>query len=269
MSKAEAILKIEPENELRFRGPFKEPVSVVMKLSNNVEKKVCFKVKTTAPKRYCVKPTTGVIGAKETVTILVTLQPFDPNDPNEKGKHKFQVLSVLAPEADFNIETLWKESNLEINDWKLKCVLEIPDEGSTAAAPATTVTTLTSSAVAPVTSAPPAAPSIKMDEKPSKDVSIQKERVSSLELELRKASDEIAQLREELSAMSNENMQLKEEGLRLRRSNVSGTDSAGFKPEMPPPILHQSDSVATLSSPNILYIVAALLLGIIIAKLFF
>ena len=87
-------------------GPFKEPVSVVMKLSNNAEKKVCFKVKTTAPKRYCVKPTTGVIDPKGTVTILVTLQPFDPNDPNEKGKHKFQVLSVLAPEGDFNIETL-------------------------------------------------------------------------------------------------------------------------------------------------------------------
>ena len=79
---------------------------MVMKLSNNVEKKVCFKVKTTAPKRYCVKPTTGVIGPKEAVTILVTLQPFDPNDPNEKGKHKFQVLSVLAPEGEFNIETL-------------------------------------------------------------------------------------------------------------------------------------------------------------------
>ncbi len=77
-----------------------------MKLSNNVEKKVCFKVKTTAPKRYCVKPTTGVIDPKGAVTILVTLQPFDPNDPNEKGKHKFQVLSVLAPEGDFNIETL-------------------------------------------------------------------------------------------------------------------------------------------------------------------
>lgn len=87
-------------------GPFKDPVSVVMKLTNNAEKKVCFKVKTTAPKRYCVKPTTGVIDPKGAVTILVTLQPFDPNDPNEKGKHKFQVLSVLAPEADFNIETL-------------------------------------------------------------------------------------------------------------------------------------------------------------------
>ena len=26
----------------------------------------------------------------------------------------------------------WKESNLEINDWKLKCVLEIPEEAVTA-----------------------------------------------------------------------------------------------------------------------------------------
>lgn len=28
----------------------------------------------------------------------------------------------------------WKETSLEINDWKLKCVLETPDDGSTAAA---------------------------------------------------------------------------------------------------------------------------------------
>ncbi|XP_032787698.2 LOW QUALITY PROTEIN: vesicle-associated membrane protein/synaptobrevin-binding protein [Daphnia magna] len=273
MSKAEAILKIEPENELRFRGPFKEPVSVVMKLSNNVDKKVCFKVKTTAPKRYCVKPTTGVIGPKEAVTILVTLQPFDPNDPNEKGKHKFQVLSVLAPEGEFNIETLWKETSLEIiNDWKLKCVLETPDEAGTAAASAAPTVAVTNSASAPAlpVAAPVAAPVVKTEEKTSKDASMQK--VSNLELELRKASDEITRLREELSSATRENIQLKEEGLRLRRSNVSsGTESAGFKPEQPPLMYRQpgQDSVATVSSPNVLYIVAALLLGIIIAKLFF
>lgn len=89
-----------------FTGPFKEPVSVVMKLTNMTDRKACFKVKTTAPKRYCVKPTTGTIDPKGAVTILVTLQPFDPNDPNEKGKHKFQVLSVIAPEGDYNLETL-------------------------------------------------------------------------------------------------------------------------------------------------------------------
>lgn len=136
-----------------------------MKLSNLTERKVCFKVKTTAPKRYCVKPTTGVIDPKGLVTILVTLQPFDPNDPNEKGKHKFQVLSVYAPEEPFNIETLvsltlslklnssfkkillkhqillgvqWKEASADtVHDWKLKCVLDIPEEGAQTTAPAT------------------------------------------------------------------------------------------------------------------------------------
>lgn len=265
MSKAEAILKIEPENELRFKGPFKEPVSVVMKLSNNVDKKVCFKVKTTAPKRYCVKPTTGVIDPKGAVTILVTLQPFDPNDPNEKGKHKFQVLSALAPEGEFNIETLWKETNLEINDWKLKCVLDIPEDApavSAAAAP------LTNSAASPLVNnaAPATVPILKNDDKVSKDASHQK--ISSLESELRKASEEINRLREEVSSMTKENIQLKEEGLRLRRSNVSGgTDS--YKTEQPPTAYRPQESVTTVSSPNVLYIVVALLLGIILAKILF
>jgi hypothetical protein len=33
----------------------------------------------------------------------------------------------------------WEESTLEVHEWKLKCVLEIPDEGSSAATPAVSV----------------------------------------------------------------------------------------------------------------------------------
>ena len=40
-----------------------------MKLSNPSDYKVCFKIKTTAPKRYCVKPNSGVIDPSQTVTI--------------------------------------------------------------------------------------------------------------------------------------------------------------------------------------------------------
>jgi len=277
MSKGEAILKIEPENELRFRGPFKEPVSVVMKLTNATEKKACFKVKTTAPKRYCVKPTTGVIDPKGTVTILVTLQPFDPNDPNEKGKHKFQVLSVHAPEGEFNIETLWKETSLEINDWKLKCVLELPEaaEGAaTSTSPAAVNSTDANSSSAAVSATSSASAAVtKNDVNASSDGSAKK--ISSLESELRKVTEEITRLREETSLMTKENIQLKEEGIRLRRVNVSGSgaaDSLSFKSEQPAASAyrpHGHDSVSTTSSPNVLYIVVALLLGIIMAKLFF
>jgi len=35
-----------------------------MKLTNPSETKVCFKIKTTAPKKYCVRPNSGVLDVK-------------------------------------------------------------------------------------------------------------------------------------------------------------------------------------------------------------
>jgi len=261
MAKTEAILKIDPESELRFKGPFKDPVSVVMKLSNKTERKVCFKVKTTAPKRYCVKPTTGVIDPKGVVTILVTLQPFDPNDPNEKGKHKFQVLSVYAPEGEFNIETLWKEASPDtVHDWKLKCVLEIPEDG---VAPVTAVNNVESHAAPPAPTV--TASAVKNDDRAGKESSA---KISNLESELRRATEEINRLREEVSTATKENIQLKEEGLRLRRG-AAATASKVEQPPMPRPPQSYDMSVSTSSSPNLLYIFVALLVGIIFGKILF
>lgn len=44
-----------------FIGPFTEVVQTELKLKNPSDKKVCFKVKTTAPKRYCVRPNSGIL----------------------------------------------------------------------------------------------------------------------------------------------------------------------------------------------------------------
>jgi VAMP-associated protein involved in inositol metabolism len=40
-----------------------------MKLTNPSEKKVCFKIKTTAPKKYCVRPNSGVLDAKGVIDV--------------------------------------------------------------------------------------------------------------------------------------------------------------------------------------------------------
>ena len=78
-----------------------------MKLSNNVDKKVCFKVKTTASNLYRATPAKGVIGPNEAVTLRITLLPSYPNVSNKKrGKQKFQILSAVAPEGEFSIETV-------------------------------------------------------------------------------------------------------------------------------------------------------------------
>jgi len=52
-------------NSLYFEWPIgflKDPVSVVMILSNKTQQKVCFKVKTTPVKHYCVEPARGPAG---------------------------------------------------------------------------------------------------------------------------------------------------------------------------------------------------------------
>ncbi|KAG1682481.1 Vesicle-associated membrane protein/synaptobrevin-binding protein [Nymphon striatum] len=129
-SKQDQVLILEPANELRFKGPFTDIVTSTLKLTNHSEKSVCFKVKTTAPKRYCVRPNSGVIQPKSVVSVTVMLQPFD-YDPNEKNKHKFMVQTIFAPEGEYNFDDLWKTIAPEsFMDSKLKCVFDYPAESN-------------------------------------------------------------------------------------------------------------------------------------------
>ncbi|XP_075069390.1 vesicle-associated membrane protein-associated protein A [Mixophyes fleayi] len=128
MSKHDQVLVLDPPHELKFKGPFTDVVTTNLKLRNPSEKKVCFKVKTTAPRRYCVRPNSGTIDPGATVTVSVMLQPFD-YDPNEKSKHKFMVQTIFAPSHISDLETVWKEAKPDdLMDSKLKCVFDMPHE---------------------------------------------------------------------------------------------------------------------------------------------
>uniref|UniRef100_A0A8B9J9F8 Vesicle-associated membrane protein-associated protein A n=1 Tax=Astyanax mexicanus TaxID=7994 RepID=A0A8B9J9F8_ASTMX len=128
MSKLEQILILDPPADLKFRGPFTDVVTANLKLTNPSDKKVCFKVKTTAPRRYCVRPNSGAIDPGASIIISVMLQPFD-YDPNEKSKHKFMVQTIFAPAAVADTESMWKDAKPdELMDSKLRCVFELPSE---------------------------------------------------------------------------------------------------------------------------------------------
>ncbi|XP_046923875.1 vesicle-associated membrane protein-associated protein B/C isoform X2 [Lynx rufus] len=111
MAKVEQVLSLEPQHELKFRGPFTDVVTTNLKLGNPTDRNVCFKVKTTAPRRYCVRPNSGIIDAGASINVSVMLQPFD-YDPNEKSKHKFMVQSMFAPTDTSDMEAV---HDVEIN----------------------------------------------------------------------------------------------------------------------------------------------------------
>ncbi|XP_042187853.1 VAMP (vesicle-associated membrane protein)-associated protein A, like isoform X1 [Callorhinchus milii] len=128
MARLEQVLILEPPIELKFKGPFTDVVTTNLKLKNPTDKRVCFKVKTTAPRRYCVRPNSGIIDPGSTVTVSVMLQPFD-YDPNEKSKHKFMVQTVYVPPGVADMELVWKDAKPEdLMDSKLRCVFELPFE---------------------------------------------------------------------------------------------------------------------------------------------
>lgn len=234
MSKPEQVLQIEPQHELRFKGTFNEPVASYMKLTNPSDKKVLFKIKTTAPKKYCVRPNSGILEPNSNTEISICFQPL-LFDPAEKNKHKFMVQTAFAPEGEFNMDQLWKEITPEqLMDSKLKCVFDLPAEQN-------------ESSDDPTKFSPKAA---------STNASAPN---NSVESELQKAAQEVQQLREEESQLRQQNIRLKEEILQLKQQ--LGQNRSAPANRYAPPVQEQT-------IPMIYVGVAVLLsfIGIILGK---
>ncbi|KAJ4357688.1 phosphatidylinositol-binding protein scs2 [Didymosphaeria variabile] len=122
--------------ELGFKRPFQQEVTQTLKLRNNHSDPVAFKVKTTAPKQYCVRPNSGRIEPGDHVEVSILLQAMkeDP-PPDAKCRDKFLVQSVLvtADKEFTNVASLW--SNIEqtakssIQEKKIR-VIFLPADGN-------------------------------------------------------------------------------------------------------------------------------------------
>ncbi|KAB5573990.1 hypothetical protein DKX38_001184 [Salix brachista] len=76
-----------------------------LKVVNNTEHHVAFKVKTTSPKKYFVRPNTGVIQPWDSFVIRVTLQAQREYPPDMQCKDKFLLQSTIVP-PHANIDAL-------------------------------------------------------------------------------------------------------------------------------------------------------------------
>jgi len=263
MAKVDQVLLLEPANELKFVGPFTNVVSSELLLSNPSSKRVLFKVKTTAPKRYCVRPNSGVIEPNSRVAVSVMLQPFD-YDPLEKNNHKFMVQSLFAPPGNIEQDQLWKSAEpSQLMDSKLKCVFEMgssennmqnnldkPGPGTTEDVIMAKTTKSNLSAAAPAYSTS----STKVGTGGS-----------ALDDESRR-SQELATLQSEVQRLRDENKKLNLSQVRLR-SLDSKSPSAPHPSEGTSPrggMDHQQ--AAPVAAPPIVYLVVMLLLGLLIGK---
>lgn len=242
MSKLDQVLILDPPSDLRFKGPFTDVVTTNLKLKNPSDRSVCFKVKTTAPRRYCVRPNSGIIDAGAAVNISVMLQPFD-YDPNEKSKHKFMVQTIFAPPHVSDMDALWKDAKPDdLMDSKLRCVFELPSENdkvndmeATKAAP------VMNSAKADLTAA--VAPAVA----PLDDT------------EMKKMQEKCKRLQTEINKLVEENRQLKDDGVRMRKIPHSEHMTSNSTSLL-------GREATTASLPSLLVVIAAIFIGFFLGK---
>jgi len=126
--------------ELGFKRPFQQEVSQTLRLKNPHSDPVAFKVKTTAPKQYCVRPNSGRIEPGRDVEVQILLQAMkeDP-PPDAKCRDKFLVQSVLvtADKEFTNVGSLWahieQTAKSSIQEKKIRVLFLPADSDSTPA----------------------------------------------------------------------------------------------------------------------------------------
>ena len=86
-------------------GPFEEVVTATLTLENPSNEKVGFKVKTTAPKQYCVRPNSGVI------------DPSGQQTVSGRGTTLLHVISDYIDSVQCGIEPSLTSSLYQLHNW--------------------------------------------------------------------------------------------------------------------------------------------------------
>lgn len=125
------LLQIEPQ-ELQFPFELRRQISCSMQLINKSDNYVAFKVKTTNPKKYCVRPNTGIVLPHSTCDVIVTMQAQKEAPQDMQCKDKFLVQSVIANSGatakDISANMFNKEEGHNVEECKLRVAYVAPPQ---------------------------------------------------------------------------------------------------------------------------------------------
>jgi len=131
-------VEIDP-TELGFHRPFTTEVQQILKIRNPNQTPVAFKVKTTAPKQYCVRPNSGRIEPGKEVEVTVLLQAMKvepPADAKCRDKFLVQSVAVTADKEFTNIAAIWQHvddaERSAVQEKKIRVVFLSPGSGAAA-----------------------------------------------------------------------------------------------------------------------------------------
>jgi DNA-directed RNA polymerase I, II, and III subunit RPABC2 len=118
------LLSLNPDTSLIFnKTPLSASPSRMLKLTNISNGNVAFKVKTTAPKAYLVRPSSGTLRSGDQQEVQIILQPQGAD--GQTNNHRFLVQAVSVNSSEQVSRDWWSEVPRDtIQEQKLNVVLE-------------------------------------------------------------------------------------------------------------------------------------------------
>ncbi|XP_051192057.1 vesicle-associated protein 1-2-like [Lolium perenne] len=125
------LLDVDPP-EIQFPFELDKQISCPLKMTNKIDRTVAFKVKTTSPKKYCVRPNNGVVLPRSTCEVVVTMQAQAVAPPDLQCKDKFLVQSVVVGDGlsakDVTPQMFMKEEGNLVEEVRMKVAYVMPHE---------------------------------------------------------------------------------------------------------------------------------------------
>ncbi|KAL6940315.1 hypothetical protein ACO0QE_004213 [Hanseniaspora vineae] len=120
-------ITIEP-SVLEFKSPLTEQSTEYITITNNSDEAIAFKVKTTAPKYYCVRPNAALVAAGEEVKVqIILLGLAEEPKADHKCKDKFLVITLPAPYElnNTSVSEVWSQLEAEFKDQSISKKIKV------------------------------------------------------------------------------------------------------------------------------------------------
>lgn len=126
---SEELVIIDPL-DLKFPLELKKSISTSFEVINKTDNHVAFKVKTNNPRKYTVRPNSGIVLPRSRSNVTVTMQPQLELPPDMECKDKFLVQSVItnpgSTPKDINPDMFNRSGGNHVEECKLKVIYVSP-----------------------------------------------------------------------------------------------------------------------------------------------
>ncbi|XP_059050347.1 motile sperm domain-containing protein 2-like [Achroia grisella] len=117
------MLRLNPNDTIVFKHD-NDDVTGQFTITNMDASAISFKIRTTSPDKFRVRPSSGVLASGSSLTVLIVVQPGF--QLRTVAKDRFLVMSVQIPKTDLlpkELADIWQNSTgSKVDEYRLKCL---------------------------------------------------------------------------------------------------------------------------------------------------